>query len=235
MPDVDLHVFGVEAVFHTLTPLLEFKLRVTASPVDAVINGLLLHAQIQLECPQRAYTSTEKSKLTELFGTPDQWGQTLRNRLWTHAHTTLGAFSESAECLLSVPCTYDLNVAAAKYLYALEAGDVPLLFLFSGSVFYSSAQGQLQVAPIPWDKECSYKLPVHAWRDLMERHYPNTAWVTLARDVFDELYAFKREAGCVSLDQAVQKLLVTASGTQRQPGGQDHRPEPRINKEELVP
>ena len=36
---------------------------------------------------------------------------------------------------LPVPCTYDFEVAAAKYLHALDDGEIPLLFLFSGTVF----------------------------------------------------------------------------------------------------
>jgi hypothetical protein len=34
---------------------------------------------------------------------------------------------------MPVTCTYDLEVVAAKYFYALEDGEVPLEFLFSGT------------------------------------------------------------------------------------------------------
>ena len=61
---------------------------------------------------------------------------------------------------LPVPCTYDFNVAATKYFYALEEGDIPLLFLFSGTIFYAADDGALQVAQISWDKEAPFRLPV---------------------------------------------------------------------------
>jgi hypothetical protein len=45
---------------------------------------------------------------------------------------------------LHVPCSYDMEVLASKYLDALAGGEVPLEFLFSGTVFYTGAGGQLQ-------------------------------------------------------------------------------------------
>lgn len=39
---------------------------------------------------------------------------------------------------------------------------MPLNFLFSGTVFYADENGALQVAPIPWNKEAPFRLPVKA-------------------------------------------------------------------------
>ena len=40
---------------------------------------------------------------------------------------------------LAVPLTYDLDIAATKYFHGLADGEVPLLLLFSGTVFYAGA------------------------------------------------------------------------------------------------
>jgi len=207
MPDLNFTVTGVEAAARGLTPLFHFKLRIEANPPSATIQALLLTSQIQIQCPQRAYGPAEKERLVELFGTPDRWGVTLRNRLWTHAHTTVGTFAGTTETILPVPCSYDLNIATAKYFCALDSGEIPLLFLFSGSVFYASDDAGLQVQPIPWSQECSYRIPVSAWRGLMEAHYPGTAWLTLQRGVFDRLYAYKRRAGLGTWEQTIEHLL----------------------------
>jgi hypothetical protein len=106
-----------------------------------------------------------------------------------------------------VPCTFDLNVAATKYFYALDEGEIPLLFLFSGSAFYISAEGKLQVERISWDKECTYRVPVKRWKDLMEQHYPNCAWLYLERDVFARLYEYRRRNGIATWEQTVEALL----------------------------
>lgn len=116
---------------------------------------------------------------------------------------------------LPVPCSYDFNVAATKYFYALAAGDVPLTLLFSGTMFYAADDGRLQVAQIPWDQEADFRLPVQVWRELMEHYYPNSAWLCLRRDIFDRLYAFKREHGLPTWEQALEQLLpVAAQGAQ---------------------
>ena len=109
--------------------------------------------------------------------------------------------------MLPVACTFDLNVAATKYFYALEEGEVPLLFLFSGTIFYARPDGQLQVQPISWNKECVYRMPVATWKDLMEHHYPESAWLSLGRETFDRLYEFKRSLGATSWEQTIDKLL----------------------------
>ncbi|MGB8343119.1 MAG: DUF6084 family protein, partial [Chthoniobacterales bacterium] len=145
MPDLDFKILGVEAANYGIAPLLHFKLEVTNQPVEETIQSVMLQTQIQIHPTQRAYHPGEKEKLSELFGTPDRWGQTLRARLWTHANVNVRQFSGKTEAVLSVPCTFDLNVAATKYFYALEEGEVPLLFLFSGTIFYQDAEGRLQI------------------------------------------------------------------------------------------
>ncbi|HEU4679364.1 MAG TPA: DUF6084 family protein, partial [Terrimicrobiaceae bacterium] len=150
MPELGFRIMGVEAAAHGLTPLLHFKLEVTNSPASQSIHTIMLQAQIQIQAPQRTYLPAEKEKLGDLFGTPERWGQTLRNKLWTHANTSIRSFTGSTEALLPVPCSYDLNVSATKYFYALETGEIPLIFLFSGTIFYANPEGQLQVQQIPW-------------------------------------------------------------------------------------
>jgi hypothetical protein len=207
MPEPRFRITGVEAVQRSLTPLLHFKLEIRNAPESECIHSILIQAQIQFETPARAYTSSEKERLAEVFGTPDRWGQTLRNKLWAHASTTTGAFTGGTETVLPVPCTYDLSVFSGKYLYGIQEGEIPLLFLFSGSVFYADRQGRLQVQPIPWDQECSFRMPVAEWKGLMERHYPNSAWLMLRRDLFDRLNALKRERGLANWDEVIEELL----------------------------
>ena len=69
----------------------------------------------------------------ELFGTPERWSTTLRTLLWTRTTLVVPPFTDATEVVLPVACSYDLEVNAASYLSALEQGEVPLEFLFSGS------------------------------------------------------------------------------------------------------
>jgi hypothetical protein len=192
MPELDFKITGLEPGVRGMTPLLNFNVDVTSTPDTEKIHTVTLQAQIQIQSPQRAYTAREKEKLTDIFGPPERWGQTLRAKLWTHASTVVRAFSGRTAAVFSVPCTFDLNVMATKYFYALDDGDIPLLFLFSGSIFYEADDGRLQVK---------------TWRDLMDHHYPGTAWLTLNREVFDRLYAFRREQGFAGWNEALDALL----------------------------
>jgi hypothetical protein len=207
MPDLDFAITAVEPAERALTPLLHFRLRVTCHPASETVYGATLNAQIQIQAPRRQYSADEKAKLVEVFGTPDRWGETLRNRFWTNTQATVNAFTGSAELILPVACTFDLNILATKYFYALNDDEVPLLFLFSGSVFYAGEKGQLQVQRISWEKECTYRMPVRLWQQLMEHHYPNCAWINLRRDVFDQLCAYKRRHGIPSWEQTLERLL----------------------------
>ncbi len=206
MPDLDFKVTTVCAASKGMAPLLQFRVAVT-NATDEVIRAVVLQTQIQIQCSRRPYTSREKHNLLELFGTPERWGETLRNRLWISTNTTVGIFEREIEAVLSVPCTYDLTLAATKYFYGLEGGEIPLLFLFSGTIFYSSKDGPVQTQPISWNKEAVFRMPVLAWKDLMEEHFPNSAWICMRRDVFDRLYAFKRANGDATWENTIERLL----------------------------
>jgi len=207
MPELDFKIIGIEPSARGLTPLLNFKVEVTNSPATEMIHNVILQAQIQIQTTQRRYNPGEKEKLSDLFGVPERWGETLRTKLWAITQTTVRSFSGSTTALLTVPCTFDLNVVATKYFYALEEGEVPLLFLFSGTIFYEADNGRLQVQQISWNKECAFRIPVKAWRDLMDHHYPNTAWLSLNREVFERLYAYRRSHGITTWEQTIEQLL----------------------------
>ncbi len=212
MPDLNFRVEGAEAVAFTAAPLLHFKLAIAdAAPEPSQIHSVLLHCQIRIEPARRRYTPQEQPRLLDLFGEPHRWGQTLRNMLWTQVDVAVPSFTGSTRIDLPVPCTFDFNVAGTKYFQALEEGEVPLLLLFSGTIFHAGAGGPLQVMRISWEKEATYRLPVRVWREMMDLHYPNTAWLCLRRDVFDRLYQHKVRHGLPTWEQAVQSLLPAES------------------------
>jgi hypothetical protein len=127
--------------------------------------------------------------------------------LWTHTNVTVPPFCGTTVVELPVPCTYDFNVAATKYFHGLESGEVPLLLLFSGTVYYADPDGALQVAQVSWDKEASFRLPVQVWQAMMDHYYPNSAWLCLRRDVFERLYRYKVEHGLPTWEQTLASLL----------------------------
>jgi len=215
MPDLNFRIEGADMVPHAAVPLLAFKLRLSNAPADETIHTVVLRTQIQIEVTRRQYSPGEQEKLSDLFGDPGRWGQTLRNMLWTHADIVVPGFQQQTLVDLPVPCTFDFNVAATKYFHGLKDGDLPLIFLFSGTVFYQDHSGSLQVAPISWDKETKFRLPVRTWQRLIESYYPNSAWLSLRRDVFERLYHYKVRCGIPTWERTVERVLAAVEETAR--------------------
>jgi hypothetical protein len=212
VPDLDFQVEGAEAVPHAAAPLLALRLRVSTKPKDEPVHSAVLKCQIRIDAPGRAYDPREEEGLGDLFGPRARWGSTLRNLLWANVHTTLPAFEENVLVDLPIPCTYDLNVAAAKYFHSLQEGSVPLTLLFSGTVFYEGEHGVLQVSPVPWSKQARFALPVATWKEVIDLHFPNAGYVTLQREVLDRLYRYKVRRGLPTWESAVESLLARAEG-----------------------
>ncbi|MGA2095874.1 MAG: DUF6084 family protein [Candidatus Acidiferrum sp.] len=215
MPDLRISIENAEPVAFAAAPLLAFQVRITNDSSEELIHTIALKAQIQLEVTRRQYDAKEQEQLLDLFGTPDRWGQTLRSMLWTHVSMVVPRFTGTTLKDIHVPCTFDFNIAATKYFHALTSGELPLCFQFSGSVFYQGVSGELLVAPIAWDKEAKYRLPVQVWKSLRDEFYPNSALLALRRDTFERLYQYKVREGIPTWDEALERALAAVQETVR--------------------
>lgn len=208
MPELSIQVATAKAVPFAAVPTLAFPMEISNAAADEAIHTIVLRCQIQIEVTRRGYTRREQARMLDLFGKPERWGQTLRNLLWTHTSVVVPGFEgQSTVADMQVPCTFDFNVAATKYFDGLESGEIPLLLLFSGSVFYATSGSSLQVAPISWNLEARHKVPVETWREMMAIYYPNCVWINVHRDAFERLNQYKTERGIPSWEQALQEAL----------------------------
>lgn len=210
MSELQIEVVGARAEPYAAVPTLVFRLAVTEPSGDPV-HTVALRTQIQIEPQRRRYTKEEEARLLELFGEQPQWGDSLRPFLWTHANAMLTGFTGRTEVDLAVPCSYDFEVAAAKYLHALEDGEIPLTLLFTGTVF-ARRDGVVAVQPVAWHVEARYRLPVTVWRALMDQYFPNSGWIRLRRDTIDALTRYKAERAIPTWDDAFELLLKEAGG-----------------------
>jgi hypothetical protein len=208
VPQLQFSVEGCEPLDYAAVPTLTFTLRLEEAD-GRPIRSVLLDVQIQIAARARRYAAAEQDRLLELFGTTDRWATTLRTLPWTRATVVVPPFDARTVVQLQVPCTYDLEVTAARYLAALEDGEVPLELMFSGAVFFAAEGGALQTARIAWDSDVSYRMPVSAWRATMDRHFPQAAWLRLSRPSFDRLSAYKARHAFTSWDAALDSLLET--------------------------
>jgi hypothetical protein len=184
-------------------PTLAFTLRLES---DRPVRSLALNVQVRIVPTRRTYGAEDERRLVELFGPPERWGDTLRSFLWTNATLLVPPFDGATTVELPVTCTYDLEVAAAKYFHGLRDGEVPLELLFSGTVFYLD-DGLLQTAQIPWELEAQFRLPVRTWREAIDVLFPGTAWLRVRQDVFDRLAAYKASRMLPTWEATLDELL----------------------------
>lgn len=190
---------------YAVTPVLSARVDVHAEGEDPV-HAIALRCQVRIEPPRRSYSDTEAAGLIDLFGPRERWASTQHSFLWQHCTAMVPGFTGSTTVPLALECTYDFEVAAAKYLHALRDGAVPLQFLFSGTIFVKSERG-FSVQQVPWDREYRYDMPVEVWRALIAQHYPSTGWVRLSHETIAALANYKSARGMLDLDHAVTSLL----------------------------
>jgi uncharacterized protein DUF6084 len=205
IPDLAFAVTGAGRLEHAAAPTVRLGLRVTSG--GAPVRAILLDVQVRIAATRRAYPRAADDRLFELFGAREDWGTTLRSLLWTRTTLSVPPFTGETDVDLLVPCTYDLDVAATRYIDALGDGDVPLELLFSGTVFYSGADGRLQTALLPWDLEAEHRLPVAVWRETMDHHFRDSAWLRLDRASHDRLVAYRSRRALPTWADVVDELL----------------------------
>ncbi len=207
MPDLAFRVDDVTAAKFTAAPMIAVRLRITDSFMDEAIQSILLNCQVQVQPRGRSYSAMEEARLLDLFGERERWGTTMKPLLWTNLLVKIPPFKGETVVEVQLPCSFDFDVAANKYFYGLDAGTVAVALMFSGTVFYTGAQGALQIAQIPWDREAQFQLSVEAWKAAIDMHFPNTAWLRLSREAFDRLYRYKVSRGFPMWEGVVEHLL----------------------------
>jgi hypothetical protein len=218
VPALSFAVTGAEPERHAAVPTLRFEVRITRTG-GGPVRSVSLTTAIRIDVTRRPYDQRERRALAELFGEPERWATTLRPLAWTRTTTVVPPFDAATTVGLPVPCTCDTELAVTKYLRAVPDGDVPLDFLFSGTVFFDGGDGRLRTAQISWAEDASYRLPASLWHGLIDRYFAGSPWLRLSRETYDRLDAYRARQVPGTWDDAVGALLDRADG--RAPGVPD--------------
>jgi hypothetical protein len=205
MSDLEVAVTGAEVTRFAMVPSLTLRVSLT-DPVGPSLHSVALRTQVRVEPAQRRYDSDEEGRLADLFGTPGRWADTLQPFMWAELANVVPSFRGSTTVELLLPCSYDLEVRANRYLRGLGCGEVPLVLLFSGTLF-RVVDGRMSVTPVAWHTECHYRLPVSLWREAMDRYFPGTGWLRLQQDTIDAIGRIKTAEALPTWDDAVRHLL----------------------------
>lgn len=209
MADLSFDCVGGRAERYSAMPAFVLTLRISETSGQR-IDAIALRCQIRIEPQRRRYTDVEAERLADLFGETSRWADTLRPLQLTTVSLMVPGFSGSTEIDVPVLCGYDLEIASTKYFNALDSGETPLLLLFSGTVFTTS-EHRLSVQQVPWSKETSYRLPASVWRQAVDVHFPNSAWIRMSSETLDALQRFKSSRALPTWDSVVTALLAEAA------------------------
>ena len=205
MAELTFDCIDVRPLKYAASPTLAFKLRISELSGQPV-HAMVLRVQIRIEPQRRRYADDESELLTHLFGERSRWGETLKPFQFTTISVTVPGFTGSTEVDAEVPCTYDLEVAAGKYFHALSEGVVPMVLLFSGTVFGKGGPG-FWVEQVPWHTQAECRMPVTVWDELMSRYFPNVVWIKLPRETVDALLKYKAQHAIPTWEAAIEQLL----------------------------
>jgi hypothetical protein len=211
LPEPEFAITGVAHMAFAATPTMLFSATAT-DPTEFEIQSIALTAQIMIDPAKRGYDPETRERLAELFGPPASWAPSTQGLSWARVAANVPGFVGATAFALEVPCTYDLEVASAKYFYALEDGEVPLSFHFNGTVFYFGPAGKLQVAPVAWSSSAQFRMPVSVWRAMIAAHYPGGGWIRVHERTLAALHALRAGRGLPSFDACLQELLDRAEG-----------------------
>ena len=209
MAELVFDCIGVEPDRYAVVPSMNVRLRISETTGQRV-EAIALRCQIRIEPARRRYNPAEEQRLNDLFGDTHRWADTLKPFQFTTVSAMVPGFTGSTEIVLPVPYSYDLEVASARYFTSLESGEIPLLLLFSGTVF-AADDGRLSVQLVPWSKEAPCRVPVRTWREAIDVHFPNSAWIKMSTQTLDELQRFKNQRALPTWDATLQTLLAEAS------------------------
>ena len=211
MIDLDFTVPAVQIADNCATPTLLFQLRAINRTPESAVEHVALSAQIRIEAARREYAPHERERLSELFGGAADWDRALRGLLWTSVTVPIGGFTKECTIDLPIACSCDFEIAATKFLHGVEHGEIPLLWLFSGSIFFRNSEGELQIGQVAHHKEAGIRLPAELWHSLMQRYYADKIWLRVERDLFEEVYRYKRRKSLPSFDEALRDLLAAGA------------------------
>jgi hypothetical protein len=208
MSELVFDCIGARADRYAIVPSFTLTLRISET-TGAKVDAIALRSQIRIEPFRRAYSDAEAGRLHDLFGDKQRWADTVKPMQFSTISSMVPGFTGSIETDLPVPFSYDLQIASTRYFSSLDDGEIPLLLLFSGTIF-AQADGRLRVQQVPWSKESTFRLPVRLWREAVDAHFPDAAWITMSRQTLDDLIAFKTRHALPTWDATVAALLARA-------------------------
>lgn len=200
-------VLGCEVRADHAQPSLDLRLEISDPDPEALpLQALDLRCQVRVLPESRSYGPEARARLAAIF-TAGRAEVPLPALHWATVPLGVRAFRGETTATLNLPCPVEAHLATGRYLFALEAGAVPLRLLFSGMIMRRREDQSLVAEPMSWSREARFDLPVETYQDAIERYYPNQRPVLVSTETFRRMEAFQAAQALPSWEAALDRLL----------------------------
>ena len=206
VPEPEFDIVGARADEYAASPTVIFSVRVR-EPSEREVYTIALSTRILVDPTGRGYDETARESLYDLFGPSETMAASMQSLVWGQVAVLLPSFTGELTFDVPIACTYDLEVASAKYFASLADGVAPLDFHFNGTIFYSGDSDRLQIVHVPWSCTARYRMPVATWRKAVAACFAQTGWIRIHEETLNRLRRRQAERGAPSFDAVVSDLL----------------------------
>src|SRR5450755_3428428 len=110
MVDLDFACTGAKPDPAAASPTILLRLHIDET-TDAAVHALVLRCQIRIAPQRRRYNDAEAEGVRDLFGERARWGDSLNPIQLAFVNNVVPGFTGSTDIDLSLPCSYDFDVA----------------------------------------------------------------------------------------------------------------------------
>ena len=160
---------------------------------ERTVHAVALRCQIRIEPQRRRYEHEEEQRLVELFGEPPRGATRCGRscgRTWRRPSPASRARPRST-CRST--CTLRLRGRGRRSSSIRSTTARSRSCCCSPGTAFTRSERGMNVAPVAWHADASFRLPVAVWRQMMDLYFPNSGWVMLSRDTLDALTQFKAD------------------------------------------
>ena len=214
MPDLAITVESAEVVPFAAAPTLASDCAWRMPTREEIIHTVVLRCQIQIEVTRRRYSGFDQERLARSVRRAGALGPDAAQSAVDQHQPVVPQFTAKPRSIRRYPA---LSISASpppSISTAWRMATFPVCLMFSGTVFYADPGDRCRWRPFLGQGN---EIPAAAkvWKDMMDAYYPNSAWLCLRRDVFEELQRFKVERGIPYMGAGASKLLLSARGRKR--------------------
>ena len=154
-----------------------------------------------------------RERLVELFGEPERWASTT-DELPLGAGRRARARLRRARPSSSSPSPAPTTSSSPRRSTSTGSPTARRRCASTSTarVFYEAEDGRLQIVQLPWDRSAALRMPVEAWRRMIDAHYPYRGWVRCTRRRSTRLSGARRERGAADLRRGGRRAARRSRG-----------------------